>query len=82
MVAAPADLERLALPGQRRLAAGGECLVPLQAREGDEAVEHVEEKEAHPDAGPDVAPAERVDAVVPVAGAAGAAGRSRRDAQG
>ena len=35
MVAAPADFERLALPGQRRLAAGGECLVPFQAREAE-----------------------------------------------
>ena len=69
MVAAPADLERLALPGESRLAAGSERFVSLQARDGDESVEHVEKKEAHPDAGADVAAAERVDAVIPVAGA-------------
>src|ERR1700735_4680926 len=68
MAAVPATLERLALPGERRLAAGGECLVPFQAREGNEAVEHVEEKKAHPDAGADVAATQRVDTVVPVAG--------------
>ena len=33
MVAAPAGFERLPLPGERRLTAGGECLVLFQARE-------------------------------------------------
>ena len=70
MVAAPADLQRLALlaraPASQRAAKASS---PLSRASGDEAVEHVEEEEAHPDAGADLAPAERVDAVVPVAGA-------------
>ena len=69
MVAAPADFERLALTGERRLAPRGESLVALDPRQIDEAVEHVEQEEAHPDASPDVPPAERIDAIVPVAGA-------------
>ena len=81
MVAHPAGLQRFLLGGEFLLAPRGESFIALDPRQADEAVEHVGEEEAHPDAGPDLAPAERVDAVVPVAGAQAAAGRSRPDAR-
>ena len=69
MVAHPAGLQRLLLGGEFLLAAGRESFIALDPRQADEAVEHVGEEETHPDAGSDLAPAQRVDAVVPVAGA-------------
>ena len=68
MVAPPADVERGPLLRQRLLAHARESLVALPARDGREAVEHVCEEEAHPDARADLEPPEHVDAVIPVAG--------------
>ena len=76
MIAQPADLERRALRCRASSQREREGLVALQSRKRNEAVEHVGEKESHPDAGADAPPPEHVDAVVPVAGAAAAAGRS------
>ncbi len=69
MVAHPAGFQRLLLGREFLLAPDGESFVALDPRQADEAVEHVGEEKAHPDAGSDFAPAKRVDAVVPVAGA-------------
>ena len=69
MVAHPAGFQRFLLGGEFLLAPRGESFVALDPRQADEAVEHVGEEETHPDAGSDLAPAKRVDAVVPIAGA-------------
>src|ERR1700677_1506851 len=69
MVAHPAGFQRLPLRSEFLLAAHCEIFIALDPRQVDKAVEHVGEKEAHTDAGPDLASAERVDTVIPIAGA-------------
>src|SRR5208337_2406884 len=69
VIALPAHFQCPALLIDGVLASDREGLVALQPRNGNEAFEHVGEKEAHPDARPDLPPPENVDAVVPVAGA-------------
>ena len=70
MIAAPADLERLALTGERRLAPGGESFVALRARDDRmKPSSTLARKKPIQTLVPIVAPAEHVDAVVPVAGA-------------
>ena len=69
MIAAPGGLQRRPQGLARLLAAFGEGLVALQPRQRNEAAQHVEEEEAHPDAGSRALAAEHVDAVVPIAGA-------------